>query len=111
MNSGLSNVEPAAFRQIHVGRLTAMRNRAGEIMSTGIPQDMEPFVQRMVAGRRFLSEQDVVTEGLRMLQARETLREEVAKGFASLDSGKGVQAEQVYSRAEKRIAEIERGER
>ncbi len=80
-------------------------------MSTGIPQDMEPFVQRMVAGRRFLSEQDVVTEGLRMLQARETLREEVAKGFASLDSGKGVQAEQVYSRAEKRIAEIERGER
>lgn len=80
-------------------------------MSTGIPQDMEPFVQRMVSGRRFLSEQDVVTEGLRMLQARETLRDEVAIGFASLDAGKGVPAEQVYARAEKRIAEIERGER
>ena len=80
-------------------------------MSTGIPQDMELFVQRMVSGRRFLSEQDVVTEGLRMLQARETLRDEVAKGFASLDAGKGVPAEQVYARAEKRIAEIERGER
>ncbi len=79
-------------------------------MSAGIPQDMEPFVQRMVAGRRFLSEEEVLTEGLRMLQYRETLREEVAKGFASLDAGKGVPAEQVYSRAEKRIDEIERGE-
>lgn len=80
-------------------------------MSTGIPQDMELFVQRMVAGRRYLTEQDVITEGLRMLQARETLRDEVAKGFSSLDAGKGVPAEQVYSRAEKRIAEIERGDR
>jgi len=80
-------------------------------MSTGIPHDMQPFVQRMVAGRRFLSEQDVVTEGLRMLQSRETLREEVAKGFASLDAGQGVPAEQAYSRAERRIAEIERGGR
>jgi antitoxin ParD1/3/4 len=80
-------------------------------MSAGIPQDMEPFVQRMVAGRRFLSEQDVVSEGLRMLQAREILRDEVAMGFESLDSGKGLPAEQAYSRAEKRIAEIENGER
>jgi antitoxin ParD1/3/4 len=80
-------------------------------LSTGIPQDMESFVQRMVDGRRFLSEQDVVTEGLRMLQARETLRDEVAKGFTSLDAGQGVPAEEVYARAEMRIAEIERGER
>lgn len=80
-------------------------------MSTGIPQDMQPFVQRMVAGRRYLSEQDVVTEGLRMLQAHESLRDEVARGFVSLDAGKGVLAVDVYSRAEKRIAEIERGER
>jgi antitoxin ParD1/3/4 len=81
------------------------------VMSTGIPQDMEPFVQRMVDGRRYLSEQDVVTEGLRMLQARETLREEVARGFASLDAGKGVPAAQTYRRAEERIAAIERGDR
>ncbi len=79
-------------------------------MSLGIPHDMEPFVQRMVAGKRFLSEQDVVSEGLRMLQARETLREEVVKAFENLDAGKGVPSEQAYSRAEKRIAEIERGE-
>ena len=51
-----------------------------------------------------------MTEGLRMLEARETLREEVEKGFASLDAGKGVPSDQMYSRAEKRIAAIERGE-
>ncbi len=80
-------------------------------MSAGIPNSMEPFVQRMVDGRRFLSQQEVIAEGLRLLEARETLREEVAKGFASLDAGKGVPADQVYSRAEERIAEIERGDR
>ena len=45
-----------------------------------------------------------------MLQARETLREEVVKGFEQLDAGHGIPAEQVYSRAEQRIAQIERGE-
>ena len=80
-------------------------------MTTEIPSDMVPFVQRMVSERRFLSESDVLAEGLRMLQARETLREEVAKGFAQLDAGLGVQADQVYVRAEERIAQIERRER
>ncbi|MBI2478768.1 MAG: hypothetical protein HYV60_09085 [Planctomycetia bacterium] len=80
-------------------------------MTTEIPTDLVPFVQRMVSERRFLSEGDVLAEGLRMLQARETLREEVAKGFAQLDAGLGVRAQQVYARAEARIAEIERGAR
>ena len=79
-------------------------------MSTGIPSDMEHFVQRMISGKRFLSEEDVLAEGLRLLQARETLRDEVVKGFEQLDAGEGVPAEQVYSRAEQRIAQIERGE-
>ena len=79
-------------------------------MSADIPSSMELFVQKMVNGRRYLNEQEVVTEGLRMLEARETLREEVAKGFASLDAGKGIPSDKVYTRAEQRIAAIERGE-
>ena len=79
-------------------------------MSTEIPSDLVPFVRRMVSERRFFSESDVLAEGLRMLQARETLREEVAKGFTQLDANLGVPAEEVYSRAEERIAQIERGE-
>lgn len=79
-------------------------------MTTEIPGDLVPFVERMVSERRYLTESDVLAEGLRMLQARETLREEVAKGFAQLDAGLGIPAEQVYARAEARIARIERGE-
>ena len=80
-------------------------------MSTDIPSNMEPFVQRMVDGRRYLNQQEVVAEGLRLLEARESLREEVAKGFADLDASAGVPAEEAYSRAEKRISEIEQGKR
>ncbi len=80
-------------------------------MSTEIPSDLAPFVQRMVAERRFLSEEDVLAEGLRLLQARETLRDEVKKGFEQLDAGAGIPAEDVYARVEERIQQIERGER
>jgi len=61
----------------------------------------------MVAERRFLTETDVLAEGLRLLQARETLRQEVRLGFEQLDAGLGVDAADVYQRAERRIDEIE----
>jgi len=79
-------------------------------MTTEIPSDLEPFVTRMVSERRFLSAGDVLAEGLRLLQAREALREEVSKGFAQLDAGLGIAAEEVYARVEERISQIECGE-
>lgn len=79
-------------------------------MTTEIPGDLLPFVQRMVAAKRFLNEGDVVAEGLRLLQARETLREEVRKGFEQLDAGHGIPSEQVYARVEQRILDIESGD-
>ena len=79
-------------------------------MMTEIPSDLAPFVQRMVAEKRYLNERDVLAEALRMLQARETLREEVEKGFDQLDAGMRVPAEQVYARAEARVRQIENGE-
>jgi len=81
-----------------------------KVMTTEIPSDLVPFVQRMVSEKRFLNESDVLAEGLRMLQARETLHAEVRKGFDQLDAGKGIPAEDVYRRAEERIQEIENGE-
>jgi antitoxin ParD1/3/4 len=79
-------------------------------MTTKIPSDMVPFVRRMVAEKRFLNEGDVLAEGLRILQSREMLREGVRKGFDELDSGMHVPADDVYTRAEKRIQEVESGE-
>jgi len=42
-----------------------------------IPSDMTPFVERLISERRFLTPSDVLAEGLRLLQARESLRTEV----------------------------------
>ena len=80
-------------------------------MSLEIPVDLAPFVQRMVSQRRFLSESDVLAEGLRLLQARESLREEIESGFRQLDAGQGVSADDVYARAAERIRQVESGER
>ncbi len=80
------------------------------VMTTEIPIDLVPFVQRMVSEKRFLSESDVLAEGLRLLQSRETLRAEVKKGFDQLDAGQGIPAADVYARAEERIRQIEDGE-
>ncbi len=67
-------------------------------MSVQIPNDFAPFVKRLVDSRRFLSEEDVVAEGLRMLRASETLKSEVEKGFDELDRGLGTEADSVFNR-------------
>ncbi len=77
-------------------------------MNTQIPSDFAPFVQRMVAERRFLTEGDVLAAGLRLLQATETLREEVRLGFQQLDDGEGIDSAQVYRRAEQVIQDVRR---
>jgi len=79
-------------------------------MSTDIPQDLVPFVDRLIAERRYLSKDEVVAEGLRLLQAREALRQEVQAGFEQLDAGRGIPADEVYARVEERIRQIEEGE-
>lgn len=76
-------------------------------MHTEIPTDFAPFVQRMVAERRFLTESDVLAAGLRLLQATETLREEVRLGFQQLDDGRGVDSADVYRRAEQVVRDIQ----
>jgi putative addiction module CopG family antidote len=80
-------------------------------MTVDIPADLEPFVQRLIAERRFLTESDVLSEGLRLLQAQESLRNAVRQGFAQFDEGSVVPAEIVFAKAEERIAAVERAQR
>ncbi len=75
-------------------------------MTAEIPADMTSFVEQMVAQRRFLTAEEVLTEGLRLLQAREALGQEIRAGFDELDSGLGIPAEDVYLRAERHIHEL-----
>ena len=80
-------------------------------MTVDIPADLEPFVQRLIAERRFLTESDVLSEGLRLLQAQESLRGAVRQGFVQLDEGSVVTAEMVFANAEELIAAVERAQR
>ncbi len=80
-------------------------------MSVDIPAELAPFVERLIAERRFLTESEVLAEGLRLLQSQETLRAAVGQGFAQLDEGKSAAADTVFAKAEERIASIERAGR
>ncbi len=75
-------------------------------MTAQIPADFAPFVERMVAARRFLTAEDVLAEALRLLQARESLRQEVRSGFEQLDAGLGIDSATVYQHAEEHIREV-----
>ena len=56
-------------------------------MTIDVPQELQSFVASLVARRRFLSEHEVLAESLRLLQARESLAEEIQKGFEQIDLG------------------------
>jgi Arc/MetJ-type ribon-helix-helix transcriptional regulator len=77
-------------------------------MTVEIPADLAPFVHRLIAERRFLTEGDVLAEALRLLQSQEALRTAVREGFSQLDAGQSVPADEVLARAEERIAIAER---
>ena len=56
-------------------------------MTIDVPQELQSFVASLVARRRFLSEHEVLAESLRLLQARESLAEEIQRGFEQIDLG------------------------
>jgi len=75
----------------------------------------EKFVQRQVRSGRFASASEVVREGLRLMEERESeraarleaLRHEIARGR---ESGPGVPAEDAFARARSRIEEVAKGQ-
>jgi antitoxin ParD1/3/4 len=100
-----SRVESGPIQEIDTGRILLY---SSTVMAVDIPTDLAPFVERLIAERRFLTESDVLAEGLRLLQSQESLRAAVRHGFNQLDEGQSVQAETVFARAEERIAAAER---
>ncbi len=76
-------------------------------MSTDIPNDYGNQVQRLIAQGKFQNEQAVVNEGIRLVIARETLHADIQSGIDQLDRGEGIDAEEVYAEARRRIKVIE----
>ena len=76
-----------------------------------MPRGKKELAEQITPERRFLTESDVLSEGLRLLQAQESLRGAVRQGFAQFDEGSVVPAEIVFAKAEERIAAVERAQR
>ena len=72
-------------------------------MSTEIPSDYGSIVQELIAQGKFQDEQEVVAEGIRLVIAREKLHADIQAGIDQLDRGEGINAEEVYAEARRRI--------
>lgn len=76
-------------------------------MSADIPIDYGSQVQQLIAQGKFQDEQAVVNEGIRLVIAREKLHEDIQAGIDELNRGEGIDADEVYAEARRRIRAIE----
>lgn len=78
-----------------------------------IEEDLRDFVQREVASGKFRSQQEVVSEGLRMLRDRErqrdALRADILAGIEQLDRGEGIVIDSPEAEAALVAQIVERG--
>jgi antitoxin ParD1/3/4 len=72
--------------------------------SVDLGDKLENFVTSLVATGRYASEDQVLREGVRLIQERETrlaaLDEAIAKGLAAADAGDSKPAAEVFDRLE-----------
>ena len=76
-------------------------------MSTDIPNDYCNQVEELIAQGKFQDEQAVVNEGIRLVIARDKLHADIQAGIDELDRGEGIDADEVYAEARRRIKAIE----
>lgn len=77
-------------------------------LNVSLTPELEELISAKVASGRYLSASEVVRDGLRLLEERDRLRrealgrvrEKIDAGFASLDRGEGVSAEEVFAEIE-----------
>ena len=74
------------------------------MISADLGQQLETFVARLVATGRYNSKSEVLREGVRLIQDRETrlaaLDASIARALADADAGNTTPAEAVFDRLE-----------
>jgi antitoxin ParD1/3/4 len=72
--------------------------------SVDLGKPLEKFVTRLVKSGRYNSKSEVLREGVRLIQERETrlvaLDAAIARGLADVEAGRSKSAEQVFDRLE-----------
>ena len=73
-----------------------------KMISADLGKNLEGYVQELVEGGRYGSKSEVLREGVRLIQERETQQEAlkalIAKGMTDIEEGRTVPAEDVFSR-------------
>ncbi|MCF9000284.1 type II toxin-antitoxin system ParD family antitoxin [Acinetobacter nectaris] len=73
-----------------------------KMISADLGKNLESYVQELVSGGRYGSKSEVLREGIRLIQERETQQEAlkvlIMKGLDDVDAGRIVPAEDVFSR-------------
>ena len=76
-------------------------------MSADLGKTLEKFVTKLVATGRYHSKSEVLREGVRLIQERETrlaaLDASIARGVADADAGRVKSTSQVFDRLESKL--------
>jgi antitoxin ParD1/3/4 len=84
-------------------------------MTIELPPELEHLVQSKVASGRYQSASEVLKDALRLLEEqelytalhRDEIREKIARGYASLRAGQGIDGEAMFDRIVKEFDAIE----
>jgi antitoxin ParD1/3/4 len=75
-------------------------------MAIHLNKDLEAEIDRRVRSGAYRSADDLIREGLELINAREELRQAIAAGAAQLDRGEGIPGEQVFEELRARSREL-----
>jgi antitoxin ParD1/3/4 len=77
-------------------------------MSADLGETLEKFVTKLVDSGRYRSKSEVLREGVRLIQERETrlaaLDASIARGVADADAGRVKSATEVFDKLESKLA-------
>ena len=83
-------------------------------MSVDIPVEFTPFIESLIESGQFQNESAVVAHALRLLKsvqsAEAELHRDVLDGFAQLERGESLPAEEVFDRLRERLKKSDSGE-
>jgi antitoxin ParD1/3/4 len=75
-------------------------------MALHLAKELEAKIDAKVRSGAYRSADDVIREGLGLIDAREELRQAIAAGAAQLDRGEGIPGEQVFEELRARSQEL-----
>jgi antitoxin ParD1/3/4 len=83
-------------------------------ISADLGQQLESFVSSLVTSGRYGSKSEVLREGVRLIQDRETrlaaLDVAIARGLADIEAGRVTPADQVFDELDSELALLEAGQ-